>query len=85
MALPYIGGILLDNIENEVIRRQRFQPDDPFQFSDNNFVKLYRLRKQDVHTLEEMLQPFLPQMNRTDAISNRIKVGNYFNKVSIIF
>lgn len=71
MAIPYIGGIILNNIQME---RQRFFPDDPFEFSDRNFVKLYRLRKQDVENLEEMLDPFLPVRNRVDAITNRVKV-----------
>ena len=74
MALPYIGGIIFDNIQPQV-ERQRFFPEDPFDFSDNNFIKLYRLPKWEVENLEEMLQPFLPIRNRVDAIPNRVKVG----------
>lgn len=83
MAVPYIGGILLDNIENN-IGRQRFLPDDPFQFSDRNFIKMYRLRKQDVTNLEEMIEPFLLLRRRQDALSNRVKVGGHCLFYSII-
>lgn len=71
MALPYIGGIILNNMQ---VERQRFFPDDPFEFSDRNFMKLYRLRKQDVENLEEVFEPFLPVRNKVDAITNTVKV-----------
>lgn len=73
MAYPFIGIRLIRNIEN--LERQRFESDDPFQFSEFNFVKLFRLRKQDVQNLEEVLQPFLPVPSRIHAISNRTKVS----------
>lgn len=70
MAFPYIAVNILENM----VERQRYLPDDPFEMSDYNFVKLFRLRKNDVTNLEEILEPFLPQHNRIDAISHRIKV-----------
>lgn len=70
MALPYIGVNLIENM----MERQRFLPDDPFDLSDNNFVKLFRLRKLDLLNLEEMLEPYLPVTNRIHAIRNRTKV-----------
>jgi hypothetical protein len=56
MAFPYIGGIILNDMKNEV-ERQRFFPDDSIEFSNFNFIKLYRLR-QDVESLENLLEPF---------------------------
>ncbi|CAH1977921.1 unnamed protein product [Acanthoscelides obtectus] len=72
MAYQFAGVNLIRIIEH--VERQRFNADDPFEFSDFNFVKLYRLRKQDVQNLEEMLQPFLPVHPRSHAISNRTKI-----------
>lgn len=68
---------LIENIENaEGQRRQRFVPDNPFALSDYNFVKLYRLRKENVQDLENLLGPFLPAQHKVDALTNRNKVKN---------
>ncbi|XP_030745989.1 putative nuclease HARBI1 isoform X2 [Sitophilus oryzae] len=66
---------LIENIENaEGQRRQRFFPDNPFALSDYNFVKLYRLRKENVQDLENLLGPFLPAQHKVDALTNRNKI-----------
>ena len=66
MAYPFVGVNLIRNIEN--VKRQRFVADDPFEFSDFKFIKLYRIRKHDFENLEQMLQPFLPVRQRSHSI-----------------
>jgi hypothetical protein len=49
-----------NNIENAE-NQQRFRQvaNNAFELSDYKFIKMFRLRKQDVENLEELLEPLM--------------------------
>lgn len=68
---------MIELVNDQPQRRQRLHI-DPFELSDFNFIKLFRLDKRSMRELMEILSPFLREATRTSAISIETKVNIYY-------
>ena len=66
---------VIENVEKgENQQRVRIEAVDPFDLSDFRFIKLFRLRKEDVEDIEELIDPLLNQRQRLTGLTTRTKV-----------
>ncbi|KAJ3641982.1 hypothetical protein Zmor_028450 [Zophobas morio] len=66
---------VIENVERgENQQRVRIEAVDPFDLSDFRFIKLFRLRKEDVEDIEELIEPLLNQRQRLTGLTTRTKL-----------
>lgn len=71
--------IVLNELEAAEIAAERnprhiFQKRDPFELSDDKFIKIFRLSKNLVNEFIDDIQPFMQQPSRKSALSIQRKV-----------
>jgi len=80
----------IENIEQHeriIHVRQSRNPEfitDPFTYTDRLFIKNYRLTKELVTNLVELVRPYIVSKSRSSAIDLKTKVS-IFTKSSLIF
>lgn len=72
-------AIVLNELENAEIAAERnprriFHERDPFELSNNKFIKIFRLSKNLVNEFIDDVEPFMQQPSRKSSLSIQRKV-----------
>lgn len=81
-----VNAVLWDNINQDVndaeiqanIQRNVLIKRDPFELSDEKFVKMFRLSKELVRNIVEMITQFVEGSTRASALTRETKVSVWF-------
>lgn len=67
---------ILEAVEDFQVGRDVLQRTDPFQLTDRKFLQIFRLSKNMVNDVVEMVSPFINPQSRASALSVTTKVSN---------
>lgn len=75
--LAYLNAV--ENVEEAELLvndgpRQMYMPHDPLDLSDRQFINIYRLNRNNVDNLIDILQPYITVPNRVGALTVERKV-----------
>ena len=77
--IPYwnnnMNNDVLEAIEDLEIGRDVLQPTDPFLLSNRKFIQIFRLSKDMVTEVVEMVSPFMEAQSRASALSITTRVS----------
>lgn len=78
--VAYVNAVA--NVEEAELLANRgpprhYVPHNPFEESEDQFIKIYRLNKNSVNELVDIIRPFMVEPNRVGALDIERKVGTY--------
>ncbi|CAG9763560.1 unnamed protein product [Ceutorhynchus assimilis] len=85
--IAYVNAV--ENVEEAELLANRgpprhYVPHNPFEESDDQFVQIYRLTKNSVNELIDIIRPFMVEPNRVSALNIERKVGVVVSTITIM-